>query len=116
MANLERKNIFFAAATSDVDFPQSAVSSWKTTQRVEAKSTSNCWGKRKSMFPDGSSFLALGNSHTQQASEALLCHHAMAVSSYRPFEMPEARANRIGFANRVSVVTRANSPLVCSNI
>lgn len=89
-------------------------------QRHTAKGNEH-WGRRTFPFPNGTSILAMGNSHTKQAVFTLLCQYADEIESVQSLGPPDIEPPLIAFflevvfTNNVSLVFSGNHPLVYSN-
>jgi hypothetical protein len=75
------------------------------------------WGTRRFPLPRGVSILVLGNSHTRQTVNSLLCQYSDVITSRSPFTTDgnfSAGHGTFLFSNEARLVVLTNSPLVYS--
>jgi hypothetical protein len=69
------------------------------------------WGRRSFPFPDNTKILIVGNSHTRQTYQSLLCQYQAQIDQA---DMFDAWSSSFHFQNNVTLVTVANTPYVYS--
>ena len=73
------------------------------------------WGRREFPLPDHANILVLGNSHTRQTMQSLLCQYSRLLTRVQRFDIPDAPIDEFHFTNGASIVFTSNSPLVYSH-
>jgi hypothetical protein len=69
------------------------------------------WGRRSFPFPNNTKIFMLGNSHTRQMYQSLLCQYQSQIDQA---EMLDPWSSSFHFQNNVTLVTMANTPYVYS--